>query len=69
MRFLLDLQERANRLMAQYTGQPYETIVQDFGRDRFFTAEEARRYGFIDAVAGAETAHGHGRATEGSAAA
>lgn len=62
VRFLLDLQERANRLMAEYTGQPYESIVQDFSRDKFFTAEEARRYGFIDAVAGADTADRHGAA-------
>jgi ATP-dependent Clp protease protease subunit len=69
VRFLLDLQERANRLMARYTGQPYESIVQDFSRDRFFTAEEARRYGLVDAVAGAETADGESAVTEGSVAA
>lgn len=50
VRFLLDLQERANRLMAQYTGQPYETIVQDFSRDKFFTATEAQSYGFVDDI-------------------
>ncbi|HEX6510505.1 MAG TPA: ATP-dependent Clp protease proteolytic subunit [Chloroflexota bacterium] len=50
VRFLLDLQERANRLMAEYTGQPYETIVQDFSRDKFFTAGEAKKYGFIDDI-------------------
>jgi ATP-dependent Clp protease protease subunit len=69
VRFLLDLQERANRLMAEYTGQPYETIVQDFARDRFFTADEARRYGFVDAVAGALTPDGHGATTDGAVAA
>jgi len=52
VRFLLDLQERANRLMAQYTGQPYDSIVQDFSRDRFFTAREALGYGFVDHIAG-----------------
>ena len=56
VRFLLDLQERANRLMAQYTGQPYETIVQDFARDKFFTATEAQSYGFIDDILYAEKA-------------
>jgi ATP-dependent Clp protease protease subunit len=60
VRFLLDLQERANRLMAEYTKQPYESIVQDFSRDKFFTAEEARRYGFIDAVAGTSEAASEG---------
>lgn len=48
VRFLLDLQERGNRLMAKYSGQSYETIVNDFQRDRFFTAPEARNYGLID---------------------
>lgn len=48
VRFILDLQERGNRLMAKYSGQPYETIVNDFQRDRFFTASEALEYGLID---------------------
>ena len=48
VRFLLDLQERGNRLMAKYTGQTYETITRDFSRDRFFTAPEAQEYGLID---------------------
>lgn len=69
VRFLLDLQERANRLMASYTGQPYETIVHDFSRDRFFTADEARRYGIIDAVAGADAAGHPGAAPEATVAA
>jgi ATP-dependent Clp protease, protease subunit len=48
VRYLLDLQERGNRLMAKYTGQSLETISKDFQRDRFFAAPEAREYGFID---------------------
>lgn len=48
VRHLLDLQERGNRLMADYTGQTYESIVQDFQRDRFFTAPEAKEYGLVD---------------------
>jgi ATP-dependent Clp protease, protease subunit len=50
VRHLLDMQERGNRLMARFTGQPYETIVADFQRDRFFTAGEAREYGLVDAL-------------------
>jgi ATP-dependent Clp protease, protease subunit len=50
VRFMLDLQERGNRLMAQYTGQPYETIVQDFQRDRFFEAKDALTYGLVDDI-------------------
>jgi ATP-dependent Clp protease protease subunit len=42
------------RMMAEriafHTGQPVERIEADSDRDRWFTAEEARDYGFIDAV-------------------
>ncbi len=36
--------------IAFHTGQPVERIEADSDRDRWFTAEEAREYGFIDAV-------------------
>ncbi|MBA3654665.1 MAG: ATP-dependent Clp protease proteolytic subunit [Actinobacteria bacterium] len=42
------------RMMAErisfHTGQPVERIEADSDRDRWFTAEEAREYGFIDQV-------------------
>ncbi|HLG67147.1 MAG TPA: ATP-dependent Clp protease proteolytic subunit [Acidimicrobiales bacterium] len=42
------------RMMAEriafHTGQPVERIEADSDRDRWFTAEEAREYGFIDRV-------------------
>jgi ATP-dependent Clp protease protease subunit len=42
------------RMMAEriafHTGQPLERIEADSDRDRWFTAEEAREYGFIDRV-------------------
>ncbi|HCG00356.1 MAG TPA: ATP-dependent Clp protease proteolytic subunit [Chloroflexi bacterium] len=50
VRHLLDMQEQGNRLMAKYTGQPYDQIVQDFQRDRYFTAEEAHAYGLVDEI-------------------
>lgn len=50
LRFLLDLQERGNRRLAEYTGQPYERITQDFQRDRFFTAQQALEYGLVDRI-------------------
>ena len=37
-------------LIAEHTGQPVETIERDSRRDRWFTAEEAQAYGFIDEV-------------------
>ncbi len=36
--------------IAEHTGQPVERIEADSDRDRWFTAEEAREYGFIDKV-------------------
>ena len=36
--------------IAWHTGQPLERIVADWDRDRWFTAEEARDYGFVDRV-------------------
>jgi ATP-dependent Clp protease protease subunit len=42
------------RMMAErialHTGQPLDRIEADSDRDRWFTAEEAREYGFIDQV-------------------
>ena len=42
------------RMMAEriafHTGQPVERIEADSDRDRWFTAEEAKDYGFIDRV-------------------
>jgi ATP-dependent Clp protease protease subunit len=48
------------RMMAEriafHTGQPIERIEADSDRDRWFTAEEAREYGFIDNVIDRSTA-------------
>lgn len=54
VRFMLDLQERGNRLMAEYTGQDLQRIKDDFSRDRFFTAPEAKEYGLVDHLLEAE---------------
>jgi ATP-dependent Clp protease, protease subunit len=35
---------------AYHTGQPIEQIEKDADRDRWFTAEEAKDYGFVDHV-------------------
>ena len=48
------------RMMAEriafHTGQPIERIEADSDRDRWFTAEEAHEYGFIDQVIDRSTA-------------
>jgi ATP-dependent Clp protease protease subunit len=38
------------RLIAEFTDQPIERIVEDSDRDRWFTAQEALEYGFVDHI-------------------
>ena len=40
-------------LISQHTGQPLEQVETDADRDRWFTAEQAKEYGFIDKVVAA----------------
>jgi ATP-dependent Clp protease, protease subunit len=47
--FKLTKREMAE-LTAEQTGQPVEQIEKDADRDRWFTAAEARAYGFVDHV-------------------
>jgi ATP-dependent Clp protease protease subunit len=51
------------QLTAEQTGQTVERITADADRDRWFTAEEAREYGFVDHVVGhaSQTPNGHVR--------
>jgi ATP-dependent Clp protease, protease subunit len=37
-------------LIAEHTGQPLEQVIADADRDRWFTAQQAQEYGFIDQV-------------------
>jgi ATP-dependent Clp protease protease subunit len=47
---MLHTKQTMAELIAFHTGQPLETIERDSDRDRWFTAEEAREYGFVDRV-------------------
>ncbi|OUP25047.1 MULTISPECIES: ATP-dependent Clp protease proteolytic subunit [Eubacteriales] len=47
---LVRTRERMNRMLSEYTGQSYETIVADTERDNFLSAQQAADYGLIDAV-------------------
>jgi len=49
-RELLRLHERNFAILANHTGQPVEKIREDFSRDRFFNAEQAKEYGLVDEV-------------------
>ncbi|WP_240759941.1 ATP-dependent Clp protease proteolytic subunit, partial [Phytoactinopolyspora endophytica] len=47
---LLRTKREMAALIAQHTGRDVEQIERDSDRDRYFTAEEAREYGFVDKV-------------------
>ena len=47
---ILYLKERLNRLLAEHTGQPIETLQKDTDRDNFLGAEDAVSYGLVDEV-------------------
>ena len=42
--------DRLRSIIARHTGRPLEQVVDDVGRDRWFDAEQARDYGFVDHV-------------------
>jgi ATP-dependent Clp protease protease subunit len=42
--------DRMRRIIATHTGRPLEKIERDVGRDRWFDAEQAKEYGFVDHV-------------------
>lgn len=47
---ILRVKELMNQMMAEFTGQSLERIVQDSDRDCYMTAHEALEYGIIDKV-------------------
>ena len=47
---ILHMKKRLAELIAAQTGQTVEQIDEDADRDRWFTAEEAQEYGFVDHV-------------------
>ncbi len=50
MKEIQELKYRLAALTAFHTGQSVERITEDADRDRWFTADEALAYGFIDEV-------------------
>ncbi|MEV0349754.1 ATP-dependent Clp protease proteolytic subunit [Nonomuraea sp. NPDC050680] len=48
---LLYTKRRLAEITAQHTGRPLEQIQADSDRDRWFTAQEALDYGFVDHMA------------------
>ena len=49
-------------LISKHTGQPLEQVERDADRDRWFTADQAKEYGFIDHVVEQDTEVSSGKA-------
>ena len=47
---ILHTKKKLNEILAENTGQDYETIARDTDRDNWMTAKEAMDYGLIDTV-------------------
>ena len=47
---ILRIRAKLNKLLAEQTGKPLETIERDTERDNFMTADEACAYGLVDKV-------------------
>ncbi|AAW85291.1 ATP-dependent Clp endopeptidase proteolytic subunit ClpP [Aliivibrio fischeri] len=47
---ILTIKKKLNTLLAEHTGQPLEVIEQDTDRDNFMSADDAVKYGLVDAV-------------------
>ena len=47
---LVRTRENINRILAENTGKPIETIREDTERDNFMSAAEAAEYGLVDKV-------------------
>ena len=47
---MVKTREKLNRILSEKTGQPLDVINRDTERDNYMTAEEALKYGLIDAI-------------------
>jgi len=45
-----DTKDRLNRILADHTGKPVDTVAADTERDNFMNAKEALEYGLIDDI-------------------
>ena len=47
---IIKTKKKMNEMLAEFTGQDYETMVKATDRDNWMTAEEALKFGLIDQV-------------------
>jgi ATP-dependent Clp protease protease subunit len=62
-REILRIREDLNKILAGHTGQSIKKIAADTERDRFMSAEEAKKYGIIDNVLTKRTLPGEEQAS------
>ncbi|MGY5452979.1 ATP-dependent Clp endopeptidase proteolytic subunit ClpP [Agarivorans sp. MS3-6] len=47
---IIKTKRRMNELLAEHTGQSFDTIAADTDRDNYMTAEQAKEYGIVDDI-------------------
>ncbi len=47
---ILQLKERLNQILAKHSGRTLEQVHDDTERDKYMTAEDAKKYGIIDEI-------------------
>ncbi len=47
---IVKAKQTLNQILAEHTGQDYETVSADSERDKYFSAHEAKAYGLVDEV-------------------
>ncbi len=47
---IIKMKKGLNQILANHTGQPFDTVAKDAERDKYFDAEEAKAYGLVDEV-------------------
>jgi ATP-dependent Clp protease, protease subunit len=49
-KLIVQMREQLNQILADHTGQDYEKVTIDTERDYWMLAEEAKKYGVVDAI-------------------
>ncbi|HEY4493367.1 MAG TPA: ATP-dependent Clp protease proteolytic subunit [Candidatus Paceibacterota bacterium] len=49
-RHILNTKEKLNKILAKNTGKSSEQVEKDSDRDKFMSAEEAKKYGLVDDI-------------------
>ena len=65
---IMHMKKTLAELTAEQTGQPLDKVLADADRDRWFTATEAKEYGFIDHVVSRSTSIAGGGGTSNRSA-